>query len=1030
MKGKSQKWLIIAILAILTGVFFQFSIDYRSVSEQDFVFKPSPPPFLSDTTQWADSILSSLSVKERIGQMFMVASYPKRGKSDKNRVAQLIKSHAIGGVIFFHGTPEQIIELTTYFQSISKVPLLFAIDGEWGPSMRLEHTIKYPCQMMLGAIDDNDLIYQMGRDIGKQLRMLGIHINFAPDVDVNNNPANPVINSRSFGELRENVARKGLLYMKGMQDEGIMAVSKHFPGHGDTDTDSHHDLPVINHSHSRLDSIELFPFKALIQGGVGGIMTAHLQIPAYDTTSNLPATLSSKVCDSLLRKELSFKGLVFTDAMTMKGVTEQFEPVEANIRAIRAGNDILLMSDEIAKTIKTIETLIKKDEIDEQLINESCARILRSKEWSILPFINEIKFHDKELLDTLNNPQFNLIRHKLIERSITLIENRNSILPLKNLQHLNIAAVGLGEESNVFHEMLGNYYPITSFNLTGDEDSLTQIALFDTLAYYNLVVLSIHSNDLRATRQFGIKERLLEFSDKVLLSYPTVLASFASPYLLSNIHYLKRSQAILIGYENDEIAQSIAAQIIFGGVAASGKLPVTVSSDYQAGKGIVTKGPMRLKYTLPLEAGIDERKLLKIDSIAEDAISKRAMPGCQVLVARNGKVIWKKSYGYHTYYHRRNVMDTDIYDLASLTKIVATVPSIIYLEQEKRIDISEPLAAYLPELDTTNKNKVRIDDVLLHQAGLKAWIPFYQSYLEPVYPNQKFASTRYSKRYPIKLGKRFYVNKHLKYQEACFSPEQTIKYGIKVADGLYMNRLLVDSLYLSIYASDIDKPGKYRYSDLGFYLFCRMIEGLTEFPLDYFVRNYFYQPLGATSLGYKPLDRFGKERITPTENDLIFRKQIVQGYVHDPGAAMLGGVSGHAGLFSNANDLAKYMQMLMNGGNYGGEKYLDETLIDKYTSCVACDNGNRRGLGFDKPENDTTKNGPTIKGISPASYGHSGFTGTMVWADPSTGILYIFLSNRVYPDAVNNKLLELDVRTNIQQVVYDAIIEESVEMME
>jgi beta-glucosidase-like glycosyl hydrolase/CubicO group peptidase (beta-lactamase class C family) len=1024
MKGKFQKWLIIAIVAILTGVFFQFSIDKRSVSEQDFVFKPSPPPFLIDSSSWADSVITTLTLQEQIAQMFMVPAYPQNGKSDRNRVAHLIKNYHIGGVIFFHGTPEQITELTSYYQSISKIPLLFSIDGEWGPSMRIEKTIKYPRQMMLGAVDDNDLIYQMGREIGKQLRMLGIHVNFAPDVDVNNNPDNPVINSRSFGEVRENVARKGFLYMKGMQDEGIIAVAKHFPGHGDTDKDSHQDLPVIKHTKERLDSIELFPFKALIQGGVGGVMTAHLHIPAFDTTRNLPSTLSPVVCDSLLKKELKFKGLVFTDAMTMRSVSDLYEPVEANVRAIQAGNDMLLMSDEVEKTIRTIERMVDQGTIESYKIMASAEKILQSKAWAVLPHMKEKKIPELQLTDSLNSPYFELTRHKLIERSITLINNRNNILPLKNLQHLHIAAVGLGEGSEEFHKMLSIYCPLSSFHIDGSEDSLTRVELFDTLANYNLVLLSIHSDDFRASKDFGIREELLEFSDKVLLCYPTILTAFTNPYLLSEVHYLDRSQATLIAYENDSTTQSKAAQVIYGAIAARGKLPVTINPKYRAGKGIETKGQLRLRYTIPLEAHFNVKILQGIDSIAEDAISKRATPGCQVLVAKDGMVVWNKSYGYHTYDRQIKVSDDDMYDLASLTKIIAAVPSLMFLEQEGLIDITEPLSVYLPELDTTNKRKARIDDILLHQAGLKSWIPFYQSYLKPIYPNQKFASNRYSKRYPIKLGNRFYVNKQLKYQDNCFSHEPSVRFRIHVADGFYMNHALVDSLFLSIYASEIDKPGKYRYSDLGFYLFCRMIERLTDLPLDNYVSNYFYQPLGATTLGYKPLEKFDKKRIAPTENDLIFRKQIVQGYVHDPGAAMLGGVSGHAGLFSSANDLAKFMQMLLNGGTYGGDRYLEESMIEKYTSCVACNNGNRRGLGFDKPESDTTKNSPAIKDISSLSYGHSGFTGTMVWADPSTGILYIFLSNRVYPDAINNKLLEMNVRTNIQQIVYDALIHE------
>lgn len=1024
MREKFQKGLLIFFIAIITGVFFQFSIDRRPVSEQEFSFTPSPPPFLSDSSSWVDSVVKSLSPKDWIGQLFMAAAYPNLGKKDVQRVTNLIKDHHIGGIIFFQGTPDEVARLARYYQSISDVPLLIAIDGEWGPSMRIDQTIRYPRQMMLGAINDNDLIYQMGRDIGKQLKMLGIHVNFAPVIDVNNNPNNPVINSRSFGENRENVARKGILYMKGMQDEGIIAVAKHFPGHGDTDIDSHYDLPIILHNAQRLDSIELYPFRALIESGICGVMTAHLSVPILDTTPNLPSTLSATIEDSLLKGVMNFKGLIFTDAMTMKGVTKLFEADVSNCLAVLAGNDIVLMPEDVGRSINQIEKMVEAGQITTVDIQERCKKILKAKEWAVLPAHLNKRLSDKELIDSLNSPYFEMIRRKLIEKSITLVENKQEIIPFKNLEKLNIAVLSLGSDSVFEFQRAMTLYDNTSdFQIRGNEDSAFISHLLDTLQNFNVIVLSLHSDEFRANKQFGISEQLLRVTDTILSCYPTILTVFANPYMLSRLRHLKNNLALVVSYENDKTTQNLTAQILFGGIGAEGHLPVSINQDYRVGRGLMTEGGIRLRYLTPLEAGFNEKKLQKIDSIIYNAIGQRAMPGCQVLAAKNGQVFLQKAYGYHDYYQKQQVQNTDLYDLASITKIVSAVPALMYLEEQGLIDVNDHLSKYLPELDSTNKDKLRIEDVLLHQAGLQSFIPFYINTIQPVYPNQKFSSSRYSKQYPIHAGKNLYINKQLKYKDGCYSHQADEIYALNIADGLFENPSLIDSVFNAIYSSEISKSKKYCYSDLGFILFYRMVERLTNIKFNNFLDSYLYAPLGASTLTYRPLEKFDKLRIAPTENDLIFRKQIIQGYVHDPGAAMLGGVSGHAGLFSNANDLAKYMQMLLNKGSYGGKQMLDHNLIEKYTSCIACENGNRRGLGFDKPEIDTTKNGSAFKGISAESYGHTGFTGTMVWSDPSTGIIYIFLSNRVYPDAVNNKLLEMNIRTQVQKAIYEAMIE-------
>ncbi len=1007
--------------ALVIGVFFQFSVDRRPLIEQEFELKTDSPPFLKVNPDWPDSVYNRLSPEERLAQLFMVAAYPNNGKEDIRRVSRLIKKYKVGGIIFFQGNPEEVSRLATYYQSISETPLLIAIDGEWGPAMRLSNTITYPRQMALGAINDDDLIYQMGRDIAKQLTYMGIHVNFAPVIDINNNPDNPVINSRSFGENRIQVARKGILYMRGMQDGHVLAVAKHFPGHGDTNIDSHQALPVIPHSNTRLDSIELFPFDVLIKSGVSGIMTAHLRVPALDTIP-LPVSLSSRVVDSLLIRKMHFEGLIFTDAMNMHGVADVLDPIQANRKALEAGNDILLMPQEDESTLELLLDSMTNSEFENR-INLSCYKILKAKQWAVIPELKTPNLEGKNLIDSLNNPAFQLIRQRLVEKSLTVVSNQHHLLPYQRLDTLHIASVALGCDSGaVFREYLNLYTRVDNFCVTGiNNDSAFQF-LLDTLRNYNQIILSLHGKPYWSGKNYGLNDQMLALADTILKKYPSVLVGFSNPYLLNRLHYLGSEQALIMAYQNDSIQQSQTAQLIFGGIGASGSLPVSMGSIYPQGTGLTVQSIHRFQYTSPLDAGFDAAKLRKVDSLVADAIAQKAIPGCQVLAARNGKVFLNKSYGYFTYRNQHPVENTDLYDLASLTKIVATVPVIMHLDQENLLSIRDPLSQHLPELDSTNKLKVRIDDVLLHQAGLAAWIPFYQSYLQPIYPGQFFSSTRYSEQYPIQLTPNLYVNKHLKYQDSTFSRMREGIYQVEITNSLYMNPSLRDSMFSAIYASDLQKRGKYKYSDLGFILFAEMIRRITHTPLDRIADSLFYSKLGATTLGFTPLKRFGMDQIAPTENDLIFRKQIIQGYVHDPAAAMLGGVSGHAGLFSNANDLAKYMQMLLNGGEYGDEHYFDPEIIHEFTSCVECRNGNRRGLGFDKPEPDASKNGPSIPGISLESYGHSGFTGTLTWVDPSTGIVFIFLSNRVFPDAINNKLLQLNVRTNIQQAIYDALL--------
>lgn len=1020
MKKSRRKFLIIVVAALIVGVFVQFSIGHKDFNEVVLPSKKQLPPFLNDSAAWSDSVINNMTLEEKIAQMIMVPVYPEKGQADIERVSKLIKRNQVGGLIIFHGDAKEIVELISYYQSISKIPLLIAIDGEWGASMRLKNTIKYPKQMMLGAISDEMLIYQMGSDIAAQLKQLGIHINFAPIVDINNNSENPVINSRSFGEERVNVARKSLLYMKGMQDNGILAVAKHFPGHGDTKTDSHISLPIISHSKERLDSIELYPFRALINAGVAGIMVAHLNVPSLDTTSLLPATLSPVIVDSILQRQMTFKGLVFTDAMGMGGITENFQPVQANVQAILAGNDVILMPQEIGNTIETLVRAIEDGIISQGTIDKSCQKIIKAKEW-----FTTSGFPEEYSASNIVTDQFLLNRQRLIEASITVFENKNDIIPLKRLDTLKIAHINLGpDEGSKFAESLNLYSEISSFSVKGMRSQNKLGKLFKDLSEYNFIIASLHSSSIHASDSFGIESDDISFIDSLLTVYPVILANFSNPYIFSRIQNLDQAMACIAGFENDRITQHITAEVIFGYLGANGKLPVTINEKYIAGTGIRTHTLNRLGYVTPFEAGFDKVKLEKIDSIIQNAIAEKAMPGCQVLASRNGKVFLSQSYGYHTYWRKQKVKTNDIYDLASLTKITATLPALMKLQSEKEINVDEPLKSYIPYLDTSAKGDFILSDILLHQAGLAAWIPFYWSLIEPIYPEQDLMRSKYSSNYPVRLGPSAYANKHLKLKEGYISKEYSEDFPYQIAESMFLRKDYADSMWMAILSSEVKNPGKYKYSDLGFYIFNKIIQDITNTTLDKYVDSMFYKPLGASTLCFNPLDKFPKNRIVPTENDLVFRKQLVHGYVHDPGAAMLGGVCGHAGLFGSANDLAKLMQLYLNNGRYGSKSFISRKTISKFTSCQTCSNGNRRGLGFDKPQPDTSLPGPSFKGISTNSYGHTGFTGTMTWADPETGILFVFLSNRVYPDASDNKLSKLDVRTKVQKAIYDAILKE------
>ncbi len=971
--------------------------------------------------QWVDSVMRKMSFEEKIGQLFMVAAYSNKDQQHIDEISYIIKKYKIGGLIFFQGGPSRQLNLTNHYQSITKNPLLIAIDGEWGLGMRLDSTISYPRQMMLGAIQNDSLIYQMGFDIGEQMKRMGVHVNFAPVVDVNNNPLNPVINVRSFGENPDNVAQKGIMYMKGMQDAGIIATAKHFPGHGDTDKDSHYTLPTVNHNRERLDSIELYPFTRLIDAGIDGVMVAHLNVPALGTKQDTPTTLTKSVVTDLLKEEMGFDGLIFTDALNMKGATKYYDPGEIEALALSAGNDVLLFPVSVSKAISKIKKQVRKGKIPRERIEESCRKTLEAKyRVGLHAKDKSTAFIKKENLEKdLNQLVYEVTRRDLIEAGLTLIRNEKDILPIKKLKRKQFASLAFNtNEITEFQKTLSKYAEVDHFIFTESNKD----PLFNILKDYDVVFTSVHNTSYWPSGNYKVDKNHLMQIAKLANETKLVFSVFANPYSLRQFEMIDSIDAVLIAYSDDVEVQSAAAQVIFGGTEISGRLPVGINKDYPAGTGIDTKKKIRLQYGIPEQAGISSEKLIKIDSIAQSAIDSMATPGCRILIARNGIVFYDKVFGYHTYMKQNPVKENDIYDIASITKIAATVPSLMHLYEDSLFFIDSTLADYLPELDTTNKSDLNIKDILTHQAQLNGWIPFYYSTLETLYPDQKLLNNKFTEEFPYKIGNYAYMAKNFKFKDDIYSYTPKEGFSTKIATDFYILDTYLDTIYNKIRESNLYEEKVYRYSDLGYYYFYKIIENYTGVKFQDYVDSVFYNELGANRTTFSPLEKFDKSEIVPTENDQVFRKQLLHGYVHDPGAAMLGGVCGHAGVFSTAGDLAILMQMYLNGGNYGGAKYFNLETIELFTTSPFLDNNNRRALGFDKPQMNYDIEGPTCKCVSGNSFGHTGFTGTIAWADPEEQIVYIFLSNRVHPDQDNNKLLQMDIRTDIQQVIYDAII--------
>ena len=938
----------------------------------------------SDEDRWVDSVYNSLTMQQRVGQLINVRANLPNSAYFKE-VQQLIEQYNIGGVTFFRTDAAPLLDQVNRWQAMAQTPLMVGIDGEWGLGMRINDGISYPFQMTLGAIQNQELISDMGAQIAEQCRRIGINIDFAPDIDVNNEPKNPVIGMRSFGSDPKLVAERGLRYALALQNNGVLPTIKHFPGHGDTKTDSHETLPKVSKKLSELKKIELYPFEYLIKNGVSGAMVGHLYMPALEPVKNLSSSISKNIVTGLLKEEMGFDGLIFSDAMEMKGAYQGIHPDDVGLSALLAGVDVILMPINPETTILNIVNQLDNKEVAYR-VEESCRKVLRYK--YRLGIAKYQPQPESSVGNDLHQAKYYNLKQRLYNEAVTMLKNERQMLPLDKSK--KVAVVTFGNNDEVTAKLQKEGYNVSGFIISENINIARKTQIINDLKQYQQVVVNIRNTSIYATKDFGITDYMVEIVKSISKNHNIVFNLFACPYALNKFTFKKSPAAIIIGYEDTQCAVNAVVDVMVGKLNPIGKLPVTINKKFRFGDGIGFDD-MLTPETLPV-ALIDNKFTKKIDSIALNGIEIGAYPGCQIFAMKDGKVIYDKCFGHFTYDGDHEVRSDDVYDIASLTKVFATTFAIMKLYDDGKISLENTLGDFFPYLRNTDKGDVKLIDIMTHQTGFTSWVPIYKDLLKNGKPDPAVFRTSIDEDHTVRVAKDLYISQDFKFD--VFETVKAQQLGDK----------------------------KYKYSDLGFYFMPKIVELVTNMPFERYLEETFYRPLNLNHVYYKPLKHIDLDKIAPTENDSYFRMQLLRGDVHDQTAALFGGISGHAGLFANARDLAVLMQLLLNDGYANHMQFLSGYTVRKFTSAPFAKNMNRRGIGFDKPEVDPSVTYYTpAKQSSMSSFGHTGFTGTFAWADPENGLIVIFLSNRVYPDANNNKLSQNDIRTKIHEMFYNAV---------
>lgn len=911
---------------------------------------------------WYEYQLKQMSLDEKIGQLFMVAAYSNKDAQHTLDLENQVLNYHVGGLVFFQNDPLKQAYLSNYLQSISKVPLMLGIDAEWGLAMRLQHTQKFPYAITLGALQKDSLAFEIGAAIGRDLKRLGMHINFAPDVDINVNPKNPIIGFRAFGDDKKRISFTADAFSKGMLSEDVLSCAKHFPGHGDVHTDSHLDMPEVDKSYQQLDTSEFYPFKYLIQQGVPSIMVAHIFYPQLDSRPNRPASLSKHIIDTVLRQKMNFDGLVITDALNMKGVSKYYEPGFLELEAFLAGNDVLMFSENVPKAFELIKDAILKGLVSEAELDRRVTRILK---WKKVAGLDQYKpIETSHLLKDLNSNKNDNLLQSVANQTVEIVRDPQDLI--RQLENSKTVFVTVGDLLESSWKTEASAHGFSHFiSMDKDANAEKQGGLLNKLGPYSTVVISLHQAKFWKQEKAGYTENDFALIKLLAKKKKVIVVGFCNPYVLQ---YLPDNVTVVAGYEDLPYFHHAVLDLITGKITQKGKLPIKLRTYSNANE---STGSI-----------INTNKLNEIDGIVQQLMQKKAAPGCRVLVLREGKEVFNRSYGYLNYDKLRKVNDSSMYDIASVTKIAATTLAVMKLYEEGKIDLQKTLGHYLPQVQGSNKADLVLSEILQHRAGLTAWIPFYKETLP--------------------------------YIDSIYCAIEDSAFCVKVADKLFMLKANKDTIYKRIFDSPLEAK-VYRYSDLSMILMQLVVEKVSGKSLDQYVDEKFYKPMGLKYITYNPWKKQKTDNIAPTQSDRLFRQQELCGYVHDPGAAMLGGVSGHAGIFSTASDLAALMQMLVQGGNYNGKEYLKLSTIKKFTSYQNLDS--RRGLGFDKPD-FTGKISPASTLGSHQMFGHTGFTGTCTWADPKSGLVFVFLSNRICPIEENKELITGNYRTRIQDVIY------------
>ena len=923
------------------------------------------------STDWIKDELEKMSIDEKIAQMLMVRAngyYVNRESDQFKRLEFLARDLKVGGFVFFQGDVHTAALMINYLQRLAKTPLLNAADFEWGTAMRLRRGARFPEVMALGATRSPELAFLMGKAIGEESRAMGIHQVYAPVADININPNNPVINVRSFGEDPELVADMSCAFSKGLQSSLTIATAKHFPGHGDTHIDSHIGLPSIDLSRQRLDSVELLPFRRLISKGILSIMVAHIDVPALSGNEGLPASLSYKIQKNFLRDTLGFEGLVVTDALEMGAIANLNGVKSPVVSAIQGGADVVVLPPDEINAFEEIKNAVFRGKISEEQINQSVKRILLLKQWAGL---DENRFVDiDKITDIVGNPRHIQLAKQIARRSITVLKS-NEVLPLINKKNSKILNVVISDNENYRTEVhrpavslstepVGDYFinqfrrripNVQTVKLDPSSNALVVDSIGNLAKKADVVLVVVFSRGRSGSGKFGLPDNLITAANRILASSKSsIIIAMGSPYIISSF---PKADAYICSYSDAECTTEATVEVLFGEIPATGKLPVTIPQMFTYGTGITLPMPV-LSVNSPEKAGFISDKLNSLDTIMYTAVNDSVFPGGQLFVVRNGYVIYNKSFGSLEYSSESPLVDNEtIYDLASLTKVIATTSAIMKLYDENKITLDDTVAKIIPEFGNRGKEYITVRNLLLHNSGLPGYRQFFKS---------------------------------------CKIPQDAL-------DSIYNINLVA-------------LPGDTTiYSDLGFIVLGKFVERVTGLTLDRFVDSVFFKPLGMTNTMFNPPGIF-INKIAPTEWDSIYRMKLIRGIVHDENAYLLGSVSGHAGLFSTARDVAVFMQMLLNGGTYGGKRYLKDETVKLFTTKI--DAKGSRALGWDIKSIDGYSSAGHLFG--PNSFGHTGFTGTSIWVEPDKKIFVILLTNRVYPTRNNAKIMQ------IRPKVHDAVI--------